>query len=187
MFLSTLRAFQLNRSEDKMKISKTIATCFLLASTKLFAGPHNHEAHEHGVGRLNIAVEGKSIEIELELPGDTAYGFEHPAKSKSDKAAIEKAALSLQDPSQIFLLEKNASCSFERPKIEPWVEEDAGSGHGELHASFTAKCQKDISSSLLEIKLKDRFSRLHELKVQVVSNTTQGAFNLVKGTGKIKL
>ena len=36
-------------------------------------------AHEHGHGNFNIAIEGKSVSMELEAPGADIVGFEHKA------------------------------------------------------------------------------------------------------------
>ena len=45
------------------------------------ADEHDHEhgslgAHEHGVGRLNAALDGKTLELELESPAMNLVGFE---------------------------------------------------------------------------------------------------------------
>ena len=46
------------------------------------------DKHEHGVGELNIAVEGSTIEFEFMIPGADIVGFEYVAKSDDDIAKI---------------------------------------------------------------------------------------------------
>ena len=57
---------------------------------------HDHEhgslgAHEHGVGRLNAALDGQTLELELESPAMNLVGFEHVATSDADKAKVAAA------------------------------------------------------------------------------------------------
>jgi hypothetical protein len=62
------------------------------------------EAHEHGVGQLNIAIEGTRIAIELEAPGADIVGFEYKAKSSEDRAKIDAAIAVLAQPLDLFVL-----------------------------------------------------------------------------------
>ena len=49
------------------------------------------DKHEHGVGVLNIATEGSSINFEFMIPGADIVGFEYKAKSDSDIAIVNAA------------------------------------------------------------------------------------------------
>ena len=57
---------------------------------------HGHEhdehasldAHEHGSASLNIALEGNSLELELDSPAMNLLGFEHAAHSTADRAKL---------------------------------------------------------------------------------------------------
>ena len=55
---------------------------------------HAHEehasldAHEHGVASLNVALDGQTLEIQLQSPAMNLVGFEHEAKSDADKAKV---------------------------------------------------------------------------------------------------
>ena len=48
-------------------------------------------AHEHGHAKLNLAIDGSALSMEIEAPGMDVLGFEHPAESDQVKAAIEAA------------------------------------------------------------------------------------------------
>ena len=55
------------------------------------------DKHEHGVGELNIAVEGSTIEFEFMIPGADIVGFEYVAKSDEDIAKINQALKTFDD------------------------------------------------------------------------------------------
>ena len=56
------------------------------------------DSHEHGVGELNIAVDGSTVAIELHAPGADIVGFEYVAKSFDDRLTVKKALKSLSHP-----------------------------------------------------------------------------------------
>jgi hypothetical protein len=53
-----------------------------------FAPAMSHEAHVHGIGKLDVAVEGANLSLHLDTPLANLVGFEHTAKSDKDKNAI---------------------------------------------------------------------------------------------------
>jgi hypothetical protein len=85
-------------------------------------------AHEHGRGTLNIAIEGTRLSMELEAPGADIVGFEHKAKTKKQKAAVEKAEKQLGAPQALFQLPAAAGCEFEASNVS--LE---GDEHGHEH------------------------------------------------------
>jgi hypothetical protein len=48
-------------------------------SIQKFAQKHSHSlnAHEHGAIKLNIVIDGKDIEFEIDGPSESFLGFEH--------------------------------------------------------------------------------------------------------------
>ena len=87
------------------------------------ADEHDHEhgslgAHEHGVGRLNAALDGKTLELELESPAMNLVGFEHVATSDADKAKVAAARAQLEKPLALFNLPKAAGCVVENQELE---------------------------------------------------------------------
>ena len=85
------------------------ALAFALSATA--ADKRELGAHEHGVGALNIAVEGATILMELEAPGADIVGFEHPAESAEDKGKIKAALEVLEKPLQLITLPTAAGCA----------------------------------------------------------------------------
>lgn len=68
------------------------------------------DAHEHGRGSLNIAVEGDTIWMELEAPGADIVGFEYVAESTEDRQAVEAAKTVLVQPLALFTIPTGADC-----------------------------------------------------------------------------
>ena len=119
------------------------------------------EAHEHGHGTLNMAVEGKTLHIELEVPGFDIVGFEHEATSAEDRQAIETARKDLSQPAMLFVPSAEANCTVVSAKVElheggdgddhdhgKKEDHDAGHDHdddhaGEEHASDDHDHDKD--------------------------------------------
>lgn len=86
-------------------------TAMVAAFPALAENTRQLDAHEHGVGLLNVAIDGESIAMEFEAPGADIVGFEHPAENDEDKAAIASAIKMLAAPLELFSLPQAAACS----------------------------------------------------------------------------
>lgn len=98
-----------------------IAACLLATTALSAAADEKHrdlDAHEHGVGQLNIAIEANQIAIELEAPGADIVGFEHAAESDGDKARIKEALATLGAPMKLFTLPEKAGCKLAKAEVE---------------------------------------------------------------------
>lgn len=82
------------------------------------------KAHVHGQGQLNLAIDGKELEIELIAPGADIVGFEHDAKSDDDKAAVQAAVAKLKDVAVVLGIPDAAKCTLEEAEIESALLED---------------------------------------------------------------
>ncbi|MGB0914374.1 MAG: ZrgA family zinc uptake protein, partial [Phaeobacter italicus] len=75
--------------------------------------------HEHGVGLMNMAIDGDVLAIELNVPGADIVGFEHAATAEADRAAVERALAVLADPANLIALPAAAACSRSRRPARP--------------------------------------------------------------------
>ncbi len=87
------------------------------------------DSHEHGVGTLNIAVDGTSVAMEFHAPGADIVGFEYAAESAEDREAVDGAVATLARPLDLFVLPAAAECSVTeaRAKLE---SEEGHEDHG---------------------------------------------------------
>ena len=91
------------------------------------------EAHLHGHGSLNIALEGETLWLELEAPGADIVGFEHPASSDQDKAAVAAAKDQLADPFALFTIPAAADCRLDEVAVDLEQSEAGGNENGHDH------------------------------------------------------
>ncbi len=85
------------------------------------------DAHEHGVGTLNIAIEGGTVAMAFEAPGADIVGFEYAAESDADIAAIDQAIATLSAPLDLFVMPAAAACTV----VLAEAELEGGDAHDE--------------------------------------------------------
>ena len=100
------------------------------------------DAHQHGHGALNIAFEGASVAMELEVPGADIVGFEHPAESDADRALIDAAIAQLAKPLELFAMPAAAGCTVTAANVALLGEDDHDE-HGDDHKDEHADDHKD--------------------------------------------
>ncbi|MGC1496619.1 MAG: DUF2796 domain-containing protein [Sulfitobacter sp.] len=85
---------------------------FILAATAVTAQETRQlDAHEHGVGTLDVAFDGDRIAMQLHAPGADIVGFEYAATTAEDRAAVDAAVATLARPLDLFSLPAAAGCS----------------------------------------------------------------------------
>ena len=75
------------------------------------------DKHEHGVGELNIAIEGNAIDFEFFIPGADIVGFEYEAKTESDIALVNAALEKFGKFDNIFSLPESSNCNLVNSEI----------------------------------------------------------------------
>src|SRR5262249_9122269 len=96
-----------------------LTTAVAAAAFQVFAEEPQRQlgAHVHGHGRLNIAIEGKKMSMELEVPGADIVGFEHEPGTAEQRAALAEAKAKLANASVLFAPESKAGCVLEQAKV----------------------------------------------------------------------
>lgn len=90
------------------------------------------DAHEHGAGALDIAIEGNQVAVAFRAPGADIVGFEYAASTDADRAAVETAIADLGRPLELFALPAEANCTLASANV---VLEGSDDGdHGDDHA-----------------------------------------------------
>ena len=110
----------------RLLLTTALATCLPVLA---IAAEDDHTelgAHEHGAGAFNVAIEGKTVAMELEAPGADIVGFEHAAKSDKDKAAIKKGKSMLMDLTKVVALPAAAGCKLTAANVELRTEGEDG-------------------------------------------------------------
>ena len=183
-----------------------LALPFALLPLAALAAEHSHEhdhahdhaehgsldAHEHGAAQLNVVLDGKVLELQLESPAMNLVGFEHAAKSDADKAKVAAARSQLEQPQPLFGLNagdcKISNQELESPlfadhadthKHEHDHEKSHDSEHSDIHAHYTLDCQKPEELKQLNLgELFKRFPATEKIQVQLIGPNGQQGLEL---------
>jgi hypothetical protein len=171
------------------------------------ADEHDHEhgslgAHEHGVGRLNAVLDGKTLALELQSPAMNLVGFEHVATSDADKAKVAAARALLEQPLALFNLPKAAGCVVENQELEsplfgdtPDADDDHAEDakdehhhdHSEIHAHYQFTCATpDALKTLDLVNMFNSFPATRTIQVQLIGPSGQQGVGVTAKAAALK-
>lgn len=153
----------------------TSIALILLACPVFAEGEREHDSHEHGVGTLNIAFDGTTVQMEFEAPGADIVGFEHEATTAEDKKAIDDAVAALSEPLKMFSMPDDAECKVIEANAE--LHGDHGQ-HTEFHAEYVLECASLTKMSEIGFPYFDRFPNAREVEVQMIGDGGAKAFEV---------
>lgn len=152
-------------------------------------------AHEHGVGRLNAALDGQTLELELESPAMNLVGFEHAATTDADKAKVAAARTRLENPLVLFNLPKAAGCKVatqelesplfgDKPDADDHDDDDHAEAdkdghehhhdHSEIHAHYQFSCSAPGALKTLDLAtIFNTFPATQKIQVQLIGPSGQ--------------
>lgn len=165
-----------------------------LAGAAVAGGPH-----QHGVARLDLAVDGPRIVIDVESPLDNLVGFERAPRTAAERQRTDAMAARLKRGETLFMIDAAAGCRFVKAelvsavlKLGPSAPPDAqGHAHGDEHADLEAhyefECDDSARAAFLETALFEGFPRLRRIDVQGVASKGQFKATLKRPTRRIAL
>jgi hypothetical protein len=165
------------------------------------AHDHAHEehgslgAHEHGVASLNVALDGQTLEIQLESPAMNLVGFEHAAKSDADKAKVAATRKQLEQPQALFALPIEAKCALQESELDSPLfggheheEQEHGDehGHSDIDASYRFTCANAAALQTLELgSFFGSFPGTEKLEVQLIGPSGQQGAELTPKSSRL--
>lgn len=169
------------------------------------AHDHEHgslEAHEHGVGRVNAALDGQTLELELQSPAMNLVGFEHLATTDVDKAKVAAARAQLEKPLALFTLASAAGCVVTSQELEsplfgdkPHAEDDQDEqakgehhhDHSEIHAHYHFTCSTPAALKSLDLaNIFNTFPATQKIQVQLIGPSGQQGTDLTPTQSSLK-
>ncbi|AMS15766.1 MULTISPECIES: DUF2796 domain-containing protein [Pseudomonas] len=172
---------------------------------------HDHEhgslgAHEHGVARLNAALDGQTLELELESPAMNLVGFEHAASTDADKAKVAAVRAQLEKPLALFSLPPAAGCVVAQQELESPLfgdkpedhdedHDDAKSAgghehhheHSEIHAHYQFTCATPGALKNLDLAgVFKTFPATQKIQVQLISPSGQQGVEATSKAASLK-
>jgi hypothetical protein len=154
------------------------------------------DSHEHGVGTLNIAIDGATVAMTFEAPGADIVGFEYAAKSDTDLAAIDAAVATLAAPLDLFVMPDAAGCSVVEAQAELESEDEHDNhgddghdnashgdhaeeaGHTEFHAEYTLTCDTPDALTEMTFAYFEAFPNAQKVEVQIITAAGAQAFEV---------
>jgi hypothetical protein len=151
-------------------------------------------AHEHGHAKLNLAIDGSALAMEIEAPGMDVLGFEHSAESEQDKAAVAAAKAALADPLALVVPSPAAGCRVVEATVNLLQEEheheeegEAGADyhdepmHSEFRGQYALECSDPGALAQLSFVWFDRFPNARAVEVTVLDARGQSSWEVERG------
>jgi hypothetical protein len=159
------------------------------------------EAHVHGQGHLDVAVDEATLTIELEGPLDSIVGFERKPRNDKERAAVQRAAQKLRADS-VFVPTPAAGCKLKEVTLTSSVldpallspgqppatanqEKGEGDGHADIDGEYVYTCSNPGALNSLEVNLFDAFPGLKRLDAQVAGPRGQTGAKLTPKSRKL--
>jgi len=187
-------------------MKKLVRSAFLFAGLAGTFAPLAQAAgpHVHGVGALNLAVDGTGVFIELHSPAADVFGFEHAPRTAGQREQVAAAMVRLADGAALFRAPAEAGCELrEAAPVSPF-EDESGHGHdhghhheehGHDHGGHEAHA--DVSATYgfacaaapawVEVGLFEAFPGMQRLDVQFITASGQGKAVLERGASRLDL
>lgn len=188
-------------SNSRLFVARCVAglavTLFVVAASRIYA--HEHGAHEHGIGQLDVAIEGATIQMELSSPAVNLIGFEHPPRNAGERDALDHAVEALRGGTDLFRFDKDARCVLRDASVtSPLLvagadsahdddDEDGHEGHADLAVSWRFDCANPGAVAGLDAAaFFARFPQTEKLRLQAVTTQRQSAGELTAQQPKFR-
>lgn len=165
-----------------------LPAALLLASAGAWAG----KAHEHGIARLDVAVDPQRVTLLLEMPLDTLLGFERAPRTDAERAAADAAVARLKDGAALFRIDPAAQCAAPTVQLESAAlglggAEAGKDGHEDVDATIEFSCRQGAQAGFVEQMLFDAFPRLKRVDVQAATRKGQVQATLKRPDRRVPL
>ena len=176
------------RSHRIVRITTAALLAAAASGAALAEDKHDHEkrelgAHEHGAVELRVAVEGDTVEMMLEVPGNDIVGFEHAAETDEQKASVEAEKERLGDPLALFVVPAAAGCEVASAEVEHHQEGD----HSAFEAEYALTCADPAALTTIETRLFELYPTIGEIDVEYATPAGQGAGELEPGEPRLAI
>jgi Protein of unknown function (DUF2796) len=152
--------------------------------------------HVHGEGRLNLAISGTTILMELEVPAADIVGFEQQPATAGEKAAVDEAKAALLKPLELFVMPAAAGCSVEDASVTHVMEQEPDGAehraadettHSAFQAYYSLACPHSDKIDVIEFRYFEMFANSDYVRVQAITDRGQSAFKLSRGDPVLRL
>ena len=146
-------------------------------------------AHEHGVVRIGLAVDGRMVSMDLEVPAATVFGFEHAPKTEDELEMVSEGLAALRARvGEIIAISPEFGCELEDFEVvdAPDVEESEGAedehahsedeqAHSEIRVAVSWSCVQSIEASSAALRLGSLWPDVALVDLTVMTSRGQAA------------
>lgn len=148
------------------------------------AGEHSLGAHEHGAITLGMAIENKTLDLDLDGPTESFMSFEYLPKTEKEKKVF--LALKNKWEKNLFDLirfDKKMNCKIVEATLNQVIDQketveaqktikdkfkkEAGV-HSDIEAKAKIMCAENVHGNEVVILLKKAFKNIKKLSVDVI-------------------
>lgn len=163
-----------------MKFSKPSLLMLMLLS--LLAthsqAEEKHAAHSHGLGTVEVAIDGKMVKASFEIPMESLLGHEYLPRSAAEKKAMSELQAAATKSSYFVSFPPAAECKEKSITAESAMFAGKKSEHSDLDVDIEFECAKPQALNQIEFPLFAKHPRLGSLKVDLVSPKGQKSLTL---------
>lgn len=149
--------------------------------------------HEHGVARLDVAVDATRVSIELHTPLHNLLGFERAPRSPAEQEQVQALLARLRAADQMFRIDSAAGCTLARADLKSPVLQVGQGGpaakgeHAELKGLFEFRCQAGARAGFIEVGLFEAFPSLQRIDMQLATPRGQIQARLNRPASRVRL
>lgn len=187
-------------SGDRRRVGRAWLLLGILAGLALPVAAAGPGAHQHGVARLDVAIDGSTLLIALDSPLVNLLGFEHAPRNQRERGELGKMAAALRT-GEAFRPNPEAACRLTGVDFDPPFAgqppsgprdaagsraDSAGDSHRDAEVAWTFECSASPALRWLDVDLFARFPGLTSLKVQVAGPRGQSAGTLTRRQTRLR-
>ena len=168
----------------------------LVVSIWAAAASADEHAHTHGRLELDVALDARSITLEIESPLDSFLGFEHAPRTDAQKKRVADMVARLNAADRLFRPDPAAECKLSRVALrsqalglgdaeeesehgpEPAARKKPAAGqqdeHADIDMTVVFSCAKASAARYIDIQLFNAFEGIRSIDAQVAA--PQGQF-----------
>jgi len=83
----------------------------------MWPAAHAGKAHEHGVAKVDVAIEGGKLTVALQSPLDSLLGFERAPRTDAERKAAADMLARLRSGGALFKADAAAQCTLSKAEV----------------------------------------------------------------------
>lgn len=171
-----------------MNLYRPIATLILGLSPWVV---HAGKAHEHGIGKLDVAVENGRITIAFESPLDNLLGYERAPRTDAERRQADALVARLKAADTLFRIDPAARCrltgiELASSALKLGKPEPGEAGHADIDGTYTFECADTGRAAHVDVGLFE-YKRLRRLDVQLAGPKGQFKRRLDPANARLSL